>query len=92
MRLQRTFLRSKVREFLRESPNGGKPALKRWMEERDMEFLTTGNVRWADPFYVWGDNLMGYSRLDKGANFWDEWQPQPTKTRRVVKKRRWPYI
>jgi hypothetical protein len=43
------------------------------------------HVRWADSLYVKGDNLLGYSKLDSGENFWDEWQPQVIKARRVKK-------
>ena len=43
------------------------------------------HVRWADSLYVKGDNLMGYSNLDSGVNFWDEWEPQVIKASRVKK-------
>jgi len=33
-------------------------------------------VRWADPFYVKMDKLLGYGKPAKAKDFWDEWQPK----------------
>jgi reductive dehalogenase len=35
------------------------------------------NVRWADPFYVKMDNLLGYGKPHKADNFLNEWHPRP---------------
>ncbi len=43
--------------------------------------------RWADPFYVRMDKLMGYGKQAEAKEFWDKWQPQPTRTERVKIKR-----
>ena len=39
--------------------------------------------RWADPFYVKMDKLLGYGKLLHPNNFWDTWKPQPSRTDRV---------
>ena len=45
------------------------------------------NVRWADSFYVKMDKLLGYEKSAKAEDFWDKWQPQPSKAARVrIKK------
>jgi reductive dehalogenase len=35
----------------------------------------TDRVRWADPFYVMMDDLLGYGKSRKADNFWNEWRP-----------------
>ena len=42
----------------------------------------TDNVRWADSFYIWTDNLLGYGRPVKAEDFWHEWRPQRNQTPR----------
>lgn len=33
------------------------------------------HVRWADPLYVRGDDLLGYGKPKKADRFWEEWRP-----------------
>jgi len=35
----------------------------------------TDYLRWADPLYVFMDNLLGYGKRKKADHFWEEWQP-----------------
>jgi len=35
----------------------------------------TDHTRWGDRFYSWVDNLLGYGKLKKPDNFWNEWDP-----------------
>jgi len=44
-------------------------------------------IRWADPFYVKMDKILGYGTQADAKEFWDRWQPQPTRTDRVKIKR-----
>lgn len=37
----------------------------------------TDHIRWADPFYVKMDNLLGYGKPRKPDDFWEEWHPNP---------------
>lgn len=41
------------------------------------------NVRWADSFYVRMDKLLGYGKPAKADDFWDKWQPLPSREKRV---------
>jgi len=41
------------------------------------------NVRWADSFYVKMDKLLGYGKPAKADDFWDKWQPLPSREKRV---------
>ncbi|MBW1999213.1 MAG: reductive dehalogenase, partial [Deltaproteobacteria bacterium] len=41
------------------------------------------HVRWADPFYVKMDKLLGYGRPADPKGFWDRWEPRPSRTSRV---------
>ena len=43
--------------------------------------------RWADPFYIKMDKVMGYGKQADAKEFWDRWQPQPARTDRVKMKR-----
>lgn len=43
--------------------------------------------RWGDPFYIKMDKAMGYGKPADTKEFWDKWQPQPTRTDRVKMKR-----
>jgi len=43
--------------------------------------------RWGDPFYIKMDKVMGYGKPADAKEFWDKWQPQPTRTDRVKMKR-----
>lgn len=43
--------------------------------------------RWADPFYIKMDRVMGYGKQADAKEFWDKWQPQPARTDRVKMKR-----
>ena len=46
------------------------------------------NVRWADPFYVKMDKLLGYEKHWDPEDFWDRWEPQPSKGPRVKIRKR----
>ena len=41
----------------------------------------TDHARWADRFYVYMDNLLGYGKAMNPEKFWEEWRP-------IM---RWPY-
>jgi reductive dehalogenase len=39
--------------------------------------------RWADPFYIKMDKLMGYGGSNDPEEFWEKWRPQPSRPDRV---------
>ena len=45
-----------------------------WFHQTVLWFVD--HVRWADPFYVKMDNLLGYGKPAKAKDFWDKWQPK----------------
>jgi len=52
-----------------------------WFHQSVRSFVD--HVRWADPFYVKMDKLFGYGKPADPQDFWDKWQPEPSKAARV---------